>query len=88
MYVYQGFISLQFSSGCLYIPSCSQYSSMLIREYGIIKGLFLSADRLSRCNQLAGAQIHPIRINKADGKVHESTDIYRFKCSKHCNHDH
>jgi putative component of membrane protein insertase Oxa1/YidC/SpoIIIJ protein YidD len=88
MYVYQAYFSAQFSSSCLYSPGCSEMSRHLIQEFGIMKGIFLSADRLSRCNRLAAAQIHPLRINSHDGKVHETSDIYRFKAKSHKAHKH
>lgn len=34
---------------CKYFPSCSQYTIDAIKEYGI-KGLFLGAWRILRCN--------------------------------------
>lgn len=88
MYAYQSYFSLQFSAGCLYEPTCSHMSKEYIREFGLLKGVFVSADRLTRCNRLASAQIHPIRINPLTGKVNESTRVYRFNHSKNCNHAH
>ena len=88
MYIYQGYFSKQFSSSCLYNPSCSNMSKLLIHDFGIVKGVFLSADRLTRCNRLAAAQVHPMRINPSDGKVHETSDVYRFKHDKRHTHVH
>lgn len=88
MYVYQGYFSKQFSSSCLYSPTCSNMSKHLIQDFGIVKGVFLSADRLSRCNRLAAAQIHPMHFDPLDGKVYETTDIYRFKAKTHKAHEH
>ncbi len=34
---------------CRFAPSCSQYASSAIREYGIVRGGWLSARRLVRC---------------------------------------
>lgn len=47
---YQRFISPAIPQRCKYHPSCSQYSVTAIREYGILRGLVLSAWRLLRCN--------------------------------------
>ncbi len=85
MFVYQGYFSKQFSAGCLFSPSCSNMSKLYISEFGIIKGVFLSADRLTRCNRMAATGVHEIRINKDDSKIHENAEMFRLK-QKH-NHD-
>ena len=50
MLLYQQVISPQFSRVCLYERSCSNFSKAAISEFGLVKGVFLSADRLLRCN--------------------------------------
>jgi putative membrane protein insertion efficiency factor len=35
---------------CKYHPSCSQYALDALREFGFIRGAFLAAWRLLRCN--------------------------------------
>lgn len=50
MFTYQNVISPQLLSSCSYSLSCSNYSKQCISEFGFIKGVFLSADRLLRCN--------------------------------------
>lgn len=77
MYIYQHSISQQFSASCYYNPSCSSYSRLLISEYGIIKGVFLSADRVTRCNRISASDIHPLNVDKHDHKVHENVNAYR-----------
>jgi putative component of membrane protein insertase Oxa1/YidC/SpoIIIJ protein YidD len=79
MYVYQGVISPQLPSECLYDESCSHFSQQLIADYGLFKGIFTTSDRLMRCNRLSALDIHPLMINEENGKVVESTDIYKFK---------
>lgn len=77
MYVYQRYISPQLPSECLYHPSCSGFSKELIREYGLLPGMFATADRLMRCNRMAALDTHPLEINQLSGKVHE--DVQRYK---------
>lgn len=79
MFVYQRYISPQTPSGCLYETSCSQFSKNLIREYGLVKGVIFTADRLTRCNRVSALDVHPLVIGEQSGKVKESTDIYRLK---------
>ncbi|MEK9165328.1 MAG: membrane protein insertion efficiency factor YidD [Patescibacteria group bacterium] len=35
---------------CRFYPTCSEFSYQAIEKYGIIKGGFMSAKRLLRCN--------------------------------------
>lgn len=35
---------------CRHIPTCSNYSIEAIKEYGSIKGTFMSIKRILRCN--------------------------------------
>ncbi|MBA3298928.1 MAG: membrane protein insertion efficiency factor YidD [Thermoleophilaceae bacterium] len=48
--LYQHVISPVIPQRCKYYPSCSQYSVASIRQYGILRGLVLTAWRLLRCN--------------------------------------
>ena len=77
LFIYQNALSPQFSANCLYNPSCSEFSKQSIREYGLLKGVFLSADRLMRCNRIAATGIHPVRI--INNKVIDPVEFYRVK---------
>jgi hypothetical protein len=47
---YQIFISPGLISRCRFYPSCSQYSYLSIKKYGVIKGLWRSFKRILKCN--------------------------------------
>jgi len=79
MYFYQTTISPQFSATCLYVPSCSYFSKNAIREFGLIKGICLSADRLTRCSKLGLTDIHHHCFDEETGKVHENMDMFKIK---------
>ncbi|MFW6249415.1 MAG: membrane protein insertion efficiency factor YidD [Bacteroidota bacterium] len=79
MFVYQGYISPQLPSECLYHISCSNFSQQLIIEYGLFKGIFSTSDRLMRCNRISALDVHPLQLNSENGKVMESTEIYKMK---------
>ncbi len=79
MYVYQGIISPQLPSECLYVETCSHYSQHLISEYGLFKGIFTTSDRLMRCNRLSALDVHPMMVDEKNGKVVESVDIYKLQ---------
>jgi len=77
LYVYQNSISQQFSANCLYHPSCSQFGKRAIQEYGFAKGILLASDRLTRCNKVAGLDIHPLTVNEATQKSNDPVKLYR-----------
>jgi putative component of membrane protein insertase Oxa1/YidC/SpoIIIJ protein YidD len=78
MYTYQHVISPQFSAGCLYSPSCSEFSKAVIKDQGLVWGILFSADRLTRCNRMAAEDIKKSYYDPKDHKVHESVGIYHL----------
>ena len=82
MYFYQKGISPQFFAGCLYHPSCSEYSRNLIKEFGVLKGVPCSADRLMRCNYPAALDIPMWKVNQKTKKVKESVERYWLKMNR------
>jgi len=49
---YQKFISPAFAPRCKYYPSCSTYTELAVREFGL-KGVTMSLWRFIRCNPLS-----------------------------------
>jgi len=76
--VYQKHISPQLSTHCIFETSCSRFSRKLINEYGIVKGIFLTCDRLSKCNRITLSETSRLRRNKI-GLVREEASSYTFK---------
>ncbi|MFH2141742.1 MAG: membrane protein insertion efficiency factor YidD [Bacteroidota bacterium] len=79
LYFYQAVISSQFSTKCMHNPSCSEFSFLMIKKYGLLKGIPLSADRLMRCNKLGAIDVPPSKIDFKTGKVIESIDSFKMK---------
>ena len=52
--VYKYLISPLFGQSCRYSPTCSEYSIDALKEFGFIKGLFMSIKRILTC--------HPIKF--------------------------
>ncbi len=50
IWLYQKLVSPLMRPRCKYVPSCSEYARMAIREYGVVKGVILAGWRLLRCN--------------------------------------
>jgi putative membrane protein insertion efficiency factor len=53
---YQKYFSAGHPQKCKYYPSCSNYTLLAIEEFGV-KGLFMSAWRLVRCNPLSNGGV-------------------------------
>lgn len=80
---YQKFISVQLGANCPYEVSCSAFSKQCIGHYGLIKGIALTADRLTRCTRMAAIDIdEETDMNKKTGKIYDSPQDYSFKNRK------
>lgn len=82
LYFYQKIVSPQLASNCPYEISCSAFSKVSIQEFGFIKGVPLTADRLTRCTQFTMMDILPSQINDVNGRIIDNTDKYRLKKKK------
>ncbi len=47
--VYQSMVSPFFVSSCRHMPTCSDYAVEAIREFGILKGIYISLRRIIAC---------------------------------------
>lgn len=82
LYVYQKTISVQIGAACPYEVNCSNFSKQCIQKYGILKGIPLTADRLTRCTKLAGIDmIEGVDYNSRTHKIYDQPNDYKF--SKH-----
>jgi putative component of membrane protein insertase Oxa1/YidC/SpoIIIJ protein YidD len=83
LFFYQKVISPQLQSRCPYEISCSAFSKASIEEFGIIKGIPLTADRLTRCTQFTIIDILPSQINPRTGQIIDNPDKYRTHRHQH-----
>ena len=60
--LYQKFISSQDGPTCNFVPTCSRFCMGCIQEYGILRGVLLTADRLIRCNGSQSRYYHKDRV--------------------------
>ena len=71
--LYQKFISSQDSPACNFQPTCSRFGMTCIREYGVARGILLTADRLLRCN---GSQSRHYHRDSVTGKYIDPVSDY------------
>jgi putative membrane protein insertion efficiency factor len=48
--VYQRYVSTQQHNVCVFTPSCSHFGMESVERCGFVRGVLLTADRLTRCN--------------------------------------
>lgn len=58
---YKRFVSPLLPPSCKYSPTCSQYTIEAIQKYGVLKGGFLGARRLLRCNPFSKGGFDPVK---------------------------
>jgi len=56
--IYQRVISPQQGGVCNFEPSCSQFTLLSIKKYGIIEGILMTSDRLQRCHYCVAGEYH------------------------------
>ncbi|HMK64329.1 MAG TPA: membrane protein insertion efficiency factor YidD, partial [Thermodesulfobacteriota bacterium] len=52
VWIYRNGVSPVSPDRCGFMPSCSAYSALAVREHGPFWGVIMSADRLMRCHYL------------------------------------
>ena len=57
---YQAFISVLIGPRCRFYPSCSQYAVEAIESHGVLKGLYLSANRICKCHPFHSGGLDPV----------------------------
>ena len=71
--LYQKFISSQDGPTCNFRPTCSRFGMACIQEYGVARGILLTADRLLRCN---GSQSQHYHKDSVTGKYIDPVSGY------------
>ncbi|MCX8081329.1 MAG: membrane protein insertion efficiency factor YidD [Bacteroidia bacterium] len=76
LYIYQNHISPLIQFGCLYHPSCSEFSKLSIKTYGLLPGTLMTLDRLTRCTRASSVDLHPLFLME-NGKFFDHPEIYK-----------
>ena len=57
---YQLIVSPLLGSNCRFMPTCSEYALESLKEYGLIKGTFLTIKRIGKCHPWGSNGYDPI----------------------------
>lgn len=57
---YKLLISPLFAGSCRFLPSCSDYAAEAVARFGVLRGSFLAARRLARCNPFGAHGLDPV----------------------------
>ena len=58
--IYQWIISPLLKTNCRYLPTCSEYAALSLKEHGVIKGLYISFKRVLSCHPYGGEGYDPV----------------------------
>ncbi|HKN19467.1 MAG TPA: membrane protein insertion efficiency factor YidD [Dissulfurispiraceae bacterium] len=59
--LYQYMISPVLPSSCRFTPSCSEYSIGALKEYGAVKGSYLTIKRILKCHPFHPGGYDPVK---------------------------
>ena len=62
--VYKYIISPLTLPSCRHTPSCSQYASEAIREWGALEGSWISVKRIMKCHPWGSSGYDPVKRKK------------------------
>ena len=61
--LYQLIISPIIGNNCRFLPTCSEYTIDSLKNFGVIKGSFLSIKRILKCHPLGSNGYDPVPNN-------------------------
>ena len=64
--LYRLAISPWLGGNCRYQPTCSTYAIEALQTYGALRGGWLAAKRIARCNPWGGSGYDPVPSNDMD----------------------
>ena len=58
--VYKAIVSPFLPPACRFEPTCSEYAREAVERYGVVKGLWMGAKRIARCQPLCRGGHDPV----------------------------
>jgi uncharacterized protein len=65
---YKLMFSPMFAGSCRFHPSCSDYAVEAVARFGVVRGSFLAARRLARCNPFGASGLDQVPGAGAESK--------------------
>jgi putative membrane protein insertion efficiency factor len=65
--LYQVVLSPLLGPACRFEPSCSRYAAEALEKFGLARGFWLAAQRVTRCHPLGGSGYDPVPERVGDG---------------------
>ena len=62
--IYQFIFSPLIGNNCRYLPTCSEYAIESLKFHGLLRGLFFTIKRISKCHPFGGHGLDPIPKRK------------------------
>jgi putative membrane protein insertion efficiency factor len=59
--LYKTFLSPFFPPACRFMPTCSEYAIQAVEKYGAIRGTWLGAKRILRCQPFCKGGFDPVK---------------------------
>ncbi len=59
--VYKAIVSPFLPPACRFEPTCSEYTREAVERYGVVKGVWMGAKRILRCQPLCRGGHDPVR---------------------------
>jgi len=59
--LYKTFLSPFFPPSCRFTPTCSEYAAQAVEKYGAIRGTWLGAKRILRCQPFCKGGFDPVK---------------------------
>jgi len=59
--LYKTFLSPFFPPSCRFTPTCSEYATQAVEKYGAMRGTWLGAKRILRCQPFCKGGFDPVK---------------------------
>jgi putative membrane protein insertion efficiency factor len=69
---YKRFISPMLPPACRFQPTCSEYAMEAVEHYGVLKGSWMAACRLARCNPWSRGGFDPVPLEPQEKDLQQT----------------